>query len=105
MHSDLDVQLQFCCPGFISLCLFRLCLSSSSLQGSRDNMSVVLVCLPGAPKVSEEAVKKEEELDKYLESRVEGQHMHNTHTEKSRKTRSDQSLTDLQASVSYIVNI
>lgn len=36
-------------------------------------MSVVLVCFPGAPKVSEEAVKKEEELDKYLENRVEGQ--------------------------------
>lgn len=41
-------------------------------------MSVVLVCLPGAPKVSEEAVKKEEELDKYLESRVEGQHFLHT---------------------------
>ncbi|KAK7919157.1 hypothetical protein WMY93_010441 [Mugilogobius chulae] len=39
--------------------------------GSRDNMSVVLVCLPGAPKVSEEALKKEEELDKYLETRVQ----------------------------------
>lgn len=39
-------------------------------------MSVVLVCLPGAPKISEEAVKKEEELDKYLETRVEGQHTH-----------------------------
>lgn len=37
-------------------------------------MSVVLVCFPGAPKVSEEAVKKEEELDKYLEARVEGEH-------------------------------
>lgn len=36
-------------------------------------MSVVLVCLPGAPKISEEAVKKEEELDKNLETRVEGQ--------------------------------
>lgn len=46
------------------------------LQGSRDNMSVVLVCFPGAPKISEEAVKKEEELDKYLETRVEGQHTH-----------------------------
>lgn len=43
-------------------------------------MSVVLVCLPGAPKISEEAVKKEEELDKYLESRVEGQHMQHTLT-------------------------
>lgn len=37
-------------------------------------MSVVLVCFPGAPKISEEAVKKEEELDKYLETRVEGQY-------------------------------
>lgn len=36
-------------------------------------MSVVVVCFPGAPKVSEEAVKKEEELDKYLETRVEGE--------------------------------
>lgn len=36
-------------------------------------MSVVLVCLPGAPKVSEEAVRKDTELNKYLESRVEGE--------------------------------
>lgn len=44
-------------------------------------MSVVLVCFPGSPKISEEAVKKEEELDKYLENRVEGQHKHvHTHT-------------------------
>lgn len=35
-------------------------------------MSVVLVCLPNAPKVSEEAVRKEAELNRYLESRVEG---------------------------------
>lgn len=42
-------------------------------------MSVVLVCLPGAPKISEEAVKKEEELDKYLETRVEGQHTQHVH--------------------------
>lgn len=41
-------------------------------------MSVVLVCLPGAPKVSEEAVKKEEELDKYLETRVEGEYTAHT---------------------------
>ena len=34
-------------------------------------MSVILICFPNAPKVSPEAVKKEEELDKYLESRVE----------------------------------
>lgn len=36
-------------------------------------MSVVLVCLPNAPQVSEEAVKRDAELDKYLESRVEGE--------------------------------
>lgn len=35
-------------------------------------MSIVLVCLPNAPKVSEEAVRKEEEVNKYLEDRVEG---------------------------------
>ena len=46
-------------------------------QGSRDNMSVVLICFPGAPKVSPEAVKKEADLDKYLEGRVEG--MFNRH--------------------------
>lgn len=58
-------------------CLLSVC--AFFLQGSRDNMSVVLVCLPGAPKISEEAMKKEEELDKYLETRVEGQHFQ-THT-------------------------
>lgn len=36
-------------------------------------MSIVLVCLPSAPKVSEEAVRKDTELNKYLESRVEGE--------------------------------
>lgn len=50
----------------------QLSLPPLSFQGSRDNMSVVLVCLPNAPKVSEEAVKRDAELDKYLESRVEG---------------------------------
>lgn len=35
-------------------------------------MSIVLVCFSNAPKVSDEAVKKDSELDKYLESRVEG---------------------------------
>lgn len=35
-------------------------------------MSVVLICFPGAPKVSPEAVEREMELDKFLEARVEG---------------------------------
>ncbi|XP_070846337.1 protein phosphatase 1bb isoform X1 [Chaetodon trifascialis] len=55
-------DLEKVCNSVVDTCLHK---------GSRDNMSVVLVCLPGAPKVSEEAVKKEEELDKYLETRVE----------------------------------
>ncbi|XP_040849130.1 protein phosphatase 1B isoform X20 [Ochotona curzoniae] len=33
-------------------------------------MSIVLVCFSNAPKVSDEAVKKDSELDKHLESRV-----------------------------------
>lgn len=35
-------------------------------------MSIVLVCFSNAPKVSDEAVKRDAELDKHLESRVEG---------------------------------
>lgn len=35
-------------------------------------MSVVLICFPNAPKVSPEAVKREAELDKHLENKVEG---------------------------------
>ncbi|XP_031171441.1 protein phosphatase 1bb isoform X1 [Sander lucioperca] len=55
-------DLEKVCNSVVDTCLHK---------GSRDNMSVVVVCLPGAPKISEEAVKKEEELDKYLETRVE----------------------------------
>ncbi|KAM9773411.1 protein phosphatase 1bb isoform X1 [Syngnathus typhle] len=55
-------DLEKVCNSVVDTCLHK---------GSRDNMSVVLVCLPGAPQLCEEAVKKEEELDKYLEARVE----------------------------------
>jgi len=41
-------------------------------QGSRDNMSVVIVAFEGAPKVSEEAKEKEAELDSRLELKVKG---------------------------------
>lgn len=52
---------------------FSVCfLYENATQGSRDNMSIVLVCLPNGPEVSEEAVKKDAELNKYLETRVEG---------------------------------
>uniref|UniRef100_A0A3P9KYS2 Protein serine/threonine phosphatase 2C C-terminal domain-containing protein n=1 Tax=Oryzias latipes TaxID=8090 RepID=A0A3P9KYS2_ORYLA len=51
------------CNEIVDTCLYK---------GSRDNMSVVLICFPGAPKVSQEAVMREMELDKFLEARVEG---------------------------------
>lgn len=39
-------------------------------------MSIVLVCFSNAPKVSDDAVKRDAELDKHLESRVEGKKLH-----------------------------
>ncbi|XP_056903084.1 protein phosphatase 1B isoform X4 [Takifugu flavidus] len=64
VKSRLEVSddLERVCNEVVDTCLHK---------GSRDNMSIVLVCLPGAPKVSEEAVRKDAELNNYLESRVE----------------------------------
>ncbi|XP_075902335.1 protein phosphatase 1B isoform X2 [Nelusetta ayraudi] len=64
VRSRLEVSddLEAVCNDVVDTCLHK---------GSRDNMSVVLVCLPNAPKVSEEAVRKDAELNRYLESRVE----------------------------------
>ncbi|KAI5946362.1 Protein phosphatase 1A [Manis javanica] len=64
VRSRLEVtdDLEKVCNEVVDTCLYK---------GSRDNMSVILICFPNAPKVSPEAVKKEAELDKYLESRVE----------------------------------
>lgn len=64
VRSRLQVteDLERVCNEIVDTCLYK---------GSRDNMSVVLVCFSGAPKVSPEAVKREAELDKYLENRVE----------------------------------
>ncbi|XP_063079634.1 protein phosphatase, Mg2+/Mn2+ dependent, 1Ab isoform X2 [Engraulis encrasicolus] len=59
---ELTDDLESVCNEIVDTCLYK---------GSRDNMSVVLVCFPGAPKISPEAVKREEELDKHLHNRVE----------------------------------
>lgn len=40
-------------------------------KGSRDNMSIVLIAFEGAPTVSEEAIKKDKELDEKIEAKVE----------------------------------
>lgn len=58
MLSD---DLQMICNLVIDTCLYK---------GSRDNMSIVIVTLPGAPKVSSEAIEKETELERLLESKV-----------------------------------
>ncbi|XP_028620945.1 protein phosphatase 1B [Grammomys surdaster] len=65
VKSRLEVSedLENVCNWVVDTCLHK---------GSRDNMSVVLVCFSNAPKVSDEAVKRDAELDKHLESRVEG---------------------------------
>ncbi|AWP13727.1 hypothetical protein SMAX5B_012219 [Scophthalmus maximus] len=66
VKSRLEVSddLERVCNEVVDTCLHK---------GSRDNMSVVLVSLPNAPKVSEEAVRKDAELNKYLELKVEGE--------------------------------
>ena len=43
-----------------------------SLQGSRDNMSIIIIAFPGAPKVDPEAVRKEDELNKLIKQKVTG---------------------------------
>ncbi|KAK7821570.1 hypothetical protein U0070_014450 [Myodes glareolus] len=64
VKSRLEVSddLESVCNWVVDTCLHK---------GSRDNMSIVLVCFSNAPKVSDEAVKRDSELDEHLESRVE----------------------------------
>ncbi|XP_021467852.1 protein phosphatase, Mg2+/Mn2+ dependent, 1Ab isoform X1 [Oncorhynchus mykiss] len=62
LRLEVTEDLERVCNEIVDTCLYK---------GSRDNMSVVLVCFPGAPKISQEAVKRQAELDKYLQSRVE----------------------------------
>lgn len=42
-------------------------------QGSRDNMSIVLVTFLAAPKPCAEAIQKENELEDRIERRITGQ--------------------------------
>ena len=42
-------------------------------QGSRDNISIEIIAFEGAPKVSEEAIKREAELDARLEAKIKGE--------------------------------
>ncbi|XP_070590642.1 protein phosphatase 1B isoform X1 [Erythrolamprus reginae] len=64
VKSRLEVSddLEKVCNWVVDTCLHK---------GSRDNMSIVLVCFSNAPKVSDEAMKRDADLDKHLETRVE----------------------------------
>ncbi|KAL0269590.1 UNVERIFIED_CONTAM: hypothetical protein PYX00_007269 [Menopon gallinae] len=54
-------DLQVICNQVVDTCLHK---------GSRDNMSIVLVTFPAAPKVSQVAVEKERELESVLEKKI-----------------------------------
>lgn len=54
-------NLETICHLVVDTCLFK---------GSRDNMSIVIIALKGAPVVSEVAKKKEEELERRLEEKI-----------------------------------
>lgn len=46
--------------------------SKISLQGSRDNMSIVLVTFPAAPKPNPEAQRQEAELEMAIARKIKG---------------------------------
>jgi len=54
-------NLEIICNEVIDTCLYK---------GSRDNMSIIIIAFPSAPKVDQEAVKKENELNALLERKV-----------------------------------
>jgi len=54
-------NLEVICNEVIDTCLYK---------GSRDNMSIIIIAFPSAPKVDQEAVKKENELNAHLERKV-----------------------------------
>lgn len=63
IHSRLLItdDLEAVSNQVIDTCLYK---------GSRDNMSIVLITFPGAPKPSPEAKKKEAELDLFIERTI-----------------------------------
>ncbi|KAM9734209.1 putative protein phosphatase, Mg2+/Mn2+ dependent, 1Na (putative) [Menidia menidia] len=55
-------DLREICTQVIDLCLYK---------GSLDNISIIIVCFPGAPQVLQEALQKEAELEQQIDSKVE----------------------------------
>lgn len=54
-------DLKEVCNSVVDTCLYK---------GSRDNISIEIIAFEGAPKLSEEAIKKEAELDVRLEAKI-----------------------------------
>ncbi|XP_036381735.1 protein phosphatase, Mg2+/Mn2+ dependent, 1Nb (putative) [Megalops cyprinoides] len=54
-------DLREVCSQVIDLCLYK---------GSLDNISIMIVCFPGAPRVSPEALRREAELEDLIETKV-----------------------------------
>ena len=42
-------------------------------QGSLDNMSIIIICFPGAPQVSQEALTQEAALEQQIDLKVGGE--------------------------------
>ncbi|KAF7663335.1 hypothetical protein LDENG_00212000 [Lucifuga dentata] len=63
VRSRLQVcnDLREICTEVIDLCLYK---------GSLDNMSIIIICFPGAPQVSQEALQKEAALERLLDMKV-----------------------------------
>uniref|UniRef100_A0A3P9H9C1 Protein phosphatase 1B n=1 Tax=Oryzias latipes TaxID=8090 RepID=A0A3P9H9C1_ORYLA len=55
-------DLRDICAQVIDLCLYK---------GSLDNISIIIVCFPGAPQVSQEALQQEAELEHQIDVKVE----------------------------------
>lgn len=54
-------NLETICNEVIDTCLYK---------GSRDNMSIIIIAFPGAPKVDPAAVKAEKELNELIEKKI-----------------------------------
>lgn len=66
----------------------HLCWRHLAPQGSLDNISIILLCFPGAPQLSAEALHQEAELEDLLESKVAGVWVIMIHRGRCRKVMS-----------------
>uniref|UniRef100_A0A8C5ETX2 protein-serine/threonine phosphatase n=1 Tax=Gouania willdenowi TaxID=441366 RepID=A0A8C5ETX2_GOUWI len=69
VRSRLQVcnDLRDICAQVIDLCLYK---------GSLDNISIIIICFPGAPQVSQEALQQEAALERHIDMKVEGGQNH-----------------------------